>query len=221
MRTSKPFATISYNSKDFLTEKLNSLIDDNIIDFYTFIEHTAEEDELKNHIHLFIMPSSTLDTKVIKDYLLEHDKKNPTKPLGCTIFCSSKFDDWYMYCLHDKQYLLSKGQKRKYQYHRSLFVTSDEEFLNEKVRCIDRSKFVGMERLVSAVSGNIPFSELVRLGQVPIQLIGQYKYAYECLLSANTVDRNGRVTHTPKKPVTLTDVETGEVVYKSIEDSPF
>lgn len=223
MRTSKPFATISYNSKTFLTEKLNELVDNSVIDFYVFIEHTAEEDELKNHIHLYIMPSSVVDTKVIKDYLQEPDKKHPDKPLGCTIFCSSKFDDWYLYACHDKQYLLSKAQKRKYTYHRSLFVTSDNDYLDERVRTIDRSKFVGMERLVQAVESGISFPEMVRLGQVPIQLINQYRYGYDCLVNANSVDRFGRLTHSPKyKPIQVVDEETGEILHTSAkEESPF
>lgn len=216
MRTSKPFATISYNSKAFLKEKLDKLVEDSILDFYMFIEHTPEEDELKGHIHLFMQPSIVLDTVAFKDYFKEIDKKKPDKPLNCTIFCSSKFDDWYLYAIHDKAYLLSKGQKRKYHYHKSNIVTNDMDYMEERIRCIDRSKFVGMERIKSAIDGGIPFSEMVRLGQVPIQLIGQYQYAYECLRRSTSLDRHGRLTHSPNyEPVRIIDEESGEILLSS------
>lgn len=47
MRTSKPIATISYNSADFLKLRLNDLIKSKKICDWMFIQHTAEADEKK------------------------------------------------------------------------------------------------------------------------------------------------------------------------------
>ena len=116
MRTSKPFSTISYNSVNFLKSKLDEMITDKWIDFYAFVRHSPEDDELKEHIHLYIVPSTLLQTDYITEHLQEYDSTHPDKPLGCIACKSSKFDDWYMYGLHDKAYLASKGQARKHYY---------------------------------------------------------------------------------------------------------
>lgn len=219
MRTSKPFSTISYNSESFLKSKLDELVNGGVLDFWAFIEHAPEDDELKFHKHVYFIPSSIIQTDYIKKHLAEYDPKNPDKPLGVTIFSSSKFDDWYLYGCHDKAYLAAKGQTRKHHYIKEQFLTSDVDHFGELIRCVDRSKYVGMERIIDAVANKVPFQDLVRLGQVPIQLINQYKYAYECIAGCE-LNRNGRETHTPKKRKTeessfLIDEETGEVLHNS------
>ena len=217
MKTARPFSTISYNSESFLKSKLDELVENGVLDFWAFIDHAPEEDELKAHKHVYFIPSTMLQTDYIKKYLQEFDEKNPDKPLGVTIFSSSKFDDWFLYGCHDKAYLASKGQSRKQHYVKSQFVTSNEDHFGELIRCVDRSKYIGMERLVDAVTNGMDFADMVRLGQVPIQLINQYKYAYECITQVTT-QRAGRETHTPKEVKTeeksyLIDEETGEILH--------
>ncbi len=221
MRTSKPFSTISYNSENFLKVKLNELIKNRVLDFWVFIEHAPEEDEKKAHKHLYLIPNGILQTDVLKEYLAEPDPNDPEHPLNCTIFASSKFDDWYLYGLHDKAYLSSKGQSRKYHYVKDQFITSSEEHFGELVRCVDRSKYIGLERVIDAVENNVPFWEMVRLGQIPIQLINQYQYAYEMLMKSD-ISRAGRETHTPKEikeDYPCFDPVTGELL-KVSKDSP-
>lgn len=214
MITSKPFSTISYNTDSFLKDNLNKLVDSGLLDFYAFIHHSAEDDELKDHIHVYFVPSTRMDTRYMKTCLNEFDPKMPDKPLSITICVSSKFDDFYMYALHDSAYLASKGQSRKYHYIKDDFITSDKEHLSELARRIDKSKYVGMQKLVEAVDNGVPFMEMVRLGQIPIQLINQYRYAYECLCSTS-VQRAGRETHTPARSAELIDEETGEILYST------
>ncbi len=194
MKTSKPFSTISYNSADFLENKIAELIQAGVIDFACYIEHQAEEDEKKSHKHVFIMPSGIVDTNKFFKCFEEKDETN-AKPLGCTIGVSSKFDDWYLYAMHDTAYLASKGQSRKYHYTFTQFRNTDEDFFRELVNMVDRSRFIGTERVINAVKDGIPFEELILYGAVPIQLIHQYKFAYECINGA--LYRNGRKTHTP------------------------
>ena len=43
MRTSKPFSTISYNTEDYLTAKLDELVTTRKIEFYAFIEHSRTQ----------------------------------------------------------------------------------------------------------------------------------------------------------------------------------
>ena len=63
MNTRSPISTISYNTEQFLIRELNKLIrEDRIIEFYAFIYHYPEEDEKNGHRHLFVIPSTTVDT---------------------------------------------------------------------------------------------------------------------------------------------------------------
>lgn len=217
MRTSKPFATISYNTEKFLEVKLKKLINQGILDFYAYIKHLPEEDELKEHIHLWVVPSELIETKVVLAELQEFDKNNPDKPpLGCIPCVSSKFDDWYLYGIHDKNYLATKGQARKYSYQPDEVKNSNAIYLRELVHKIDRSKFIGVERIKNAVADGVTYEEMVCRGQIPVQLINQYRVMYEIMFAGGVgVYRGDRVTHTPKDAETgvqLIDPETGEII---------
>ena len=111
MRTSKPIATISYNSQEFLWVKLNELIDAHKISDFMFINHFAEEDERKNHIHLWIKPNTLIDTMDLQKFLIELVPNNPLKPLKCIDFRPSLVDDWILYSQHFEPYLASKNEK--------------------------------------------------------------------------------------------------------------
>lgn len=212
MKTSKPFSTISYNSEEFLTVKLNELIQSRDIAFWVFIEHYPEEDERKKHKHLYIVPNNRVDTEQVREYLTEVEPQNPTKPLLCIPCKSSKFADWYLYALHDTRYLASKGQSRKYHYTQKDLKTSDIDFLTEEVHTIDFTKLNRLETLLEAVDKQVPFSSLVRDGVVPIQQINSFKSAYD-LMTYDTLQRSSRSTHTPiVEDTAYTDLGTGEVV---------
>ncbi len=207
MRTSKAFATISYNTKDFLIEKLDELIKSRIIDFYAFIEHLPEEDETKKHKHLYVVPAKQLDTFNLQDALKEIDKNNLSgKPLGCIVCRSSKFADWYLYGLHDVGYLASKGQTRKYHYIKTDFIVSDFDYFNEQIHLIDFSKLNRVEMLITAVRRGESFDDLIKRGQVPVQLINQYEKMFYILAYGSGTERNGKDGHE------RIDVTTGEIL---------
>lgn len=162
MKTSKPFSTISYNSKDFLEIKLNELVERQVISFYVFIEHYAEEDEKRKHIHLIIFPNGQYQTDALKDYLSEPDFSDLTKkPLGIMPCQSSKWGDWYLYACHDVSYLTSKNQSRHYHYLETDFVSPDADYLHELVRTIDRSKYAKTQDFVNAVNNGVPLSDML------------------------------------------------------------
>lgn len=205
MRTSKSFATIDYNSRDFLIVKLNELVRNGVLDFWAFIDHLPEDDETKSHKHLFCVPSGRFDTAQLLPYLDEIDPQNPDKPLRCLACRSSKFDDWYQYSLHDTVYLASKGQSRRYHYSREEIVCSDPDYLSELIHQIDYSKIARITSLKQAVNDGVPFFEMLSRGQIPIQQINQYLTAYDLLCSRST-SRNGREGHEN------VDIETGEIL---------
>lgn len=195
MRTSKPFSTISYNTTDFLIVKLDELLKRGVVDFWAFIEHLPEDDETKKHKHLFIVPSRLMDSSAFISALLEVDVLYPlNKPLGCMPCRSSKFSDWFLYSIHDKRYLLSKGQSRKYSYCADDFVCSNIDYFNDLRHQIDFSKLRGTQFLVDALENGVSFESLVRNGQIPIQLLKQYEYAYY-MLSGRFTYRDEHLGH--------------------------
>lgn len=62
MKTTRPIATISFNTEAYLRLKLDELIKAKKITFYAYIPHRKEEDENKDHIHLFLEPNNPLLT---------------------------------------------------------------------------------------------------------------------------------------------------------------
>lgn len=196
MKTTKPFSTISYNSKDFLQGKLDELIQKRAIAFYAFVKHYREEDEKKDHIHLLIMPNGQIQTDSVIDILQELDPASPLKPLGVMPFHSSKWADWFLYSCHDSGYLASKGQSRKHHYEEKDFVCSDEDYLHEMVTTIDRSKYAKTQDFVQKVSNGASFLEMLKAGQIPAPQFNQWLSMYEFIQTGATY-RNGRYSHTP------------------------
>lgn len=191
--------------------KLNDLVNRRKIAFYGFIEHLPEEDEKKVHKHLYIVPNGQINTDEIMDYLLEFDPKNPAKPLGCIPFHSSKFTDWYLYSIHDKDYLASKGQTRKYSYTKEEVIVSDSDFFNEEIHRMDLSKLSKVKALRNAVEGGVPFEQLLMTGQIPVQQVYAFKQTYDMISNyLERTSRNGKESHQKIDPVTgeiLTETE--------------
>ena len=205
MKTSKPFSTISYNSADFLTVKLNDLVNRRKLAFWAYVEHLPEEDEKKAHKHLYIVPNGQINTdEVLLDILVEYDHTHPEKPLGCVGVKSSKFYDWYMYSIHDVDYLSSKGQSRKYHYKREEVACSDTDYLNEEIHQMDMSKLSKVKALNEAVRNGVPFEELLMRGQIPVQQVYAFQKTYGMLQTYTF--RNGRDTHQN------VDEDTGEIL---------
>ena len=120
MATQKPISTISYNSEAFLKEKLEAWHSAHIIASYQYIKHKGEDGD-KDHIHLRIEPNKKLDPMDLQEQLREY-VIGSDKPLGCRPFRPSKEEDWYLYAVHDADYLRlkyaggDKGEKLPYQW---------------------------------------------------------------------------------------------------------
>lgn len=200
MRTSKPIATISFNSKIFLVQKLTELQRAKKISFWVFMPHLPEDDEggKKDHCHLYVVPSKLIQTDDLREELKEFDPVNPSLPLGCLPFDVSKFDHWYMYCLHDKRYLAAKGQTRRFHYTHEQFVSCDDDYLLFLSKQIDLTALTPYSDMLDAIDRGLTFGEYFSRGFIPIQQIGNYEKAWK-LLTANETFRNGRPDH-PNEP---------------------
>lgn len=108
MATQQPQSTISYNSPEFLQEKLSLLYDEHLIQSYQYIFHHGEDGD-KDHFHLRIVPNKRLDMMEIKSFFSEPDLLHPDKPpLGVLDWGLSKQDDWLLYAIHDPEYMRLK-----------------------------------------------------------------------------------------------------------------
>lgn len=197
MKTRKPISTISYNTTDFLKLKLEELRKAKIITLWFFISHKAEEDEKKDHKHVFIIPAKQIFTDELQDEFIEYDPKNPSKPLKVLHFQSSNFADWYLYSIHDFSYLMRKGQSRQFHYTFDDVVCSDVDELEQMVKEIDFTSQTAIASMTSAIEEGISFTELVKRGVVPVQQFKNYEACYFALLGGK-VSRNGRFSHSYK-----------------------
>lgn len=214
MKTSRPFSTISYNSKDFLISKLDELVRKRYISFYAFVEHYPEEDEKKKHKHLLIIPNGQVDTDQITDILQELDLTNPLKPLGVMPWRNSKWGDWYLYSCHDSAYLTSKGQTRGHHYQESDFISSNDDFMHELITTIDRTKYQKSQEFYEQVKKGVPFEVMLSKGQIPAPQFNQWLQMYN-FISSTLPNRNGRISHTPNDNIIQIDSNTGEILDNS------
>ena len=196
MRTSKPIATISYNSQDFLVHQLEELIKNHKVSDYLFINHFAEEDEKKNHIHLWIKPNKLLDTMDVQKYLTEYDPKNPTKPLKCIDFHISKVDDFILYSQHYAPYLASKGESREYHYTKDDFVYYDEDTFDDLYNhAFKGSEWAKRNQILEALRDNTTDpSKLILNGTLPLNMASQVN-ALRYMQSHFGLDRGNHSNH--------------------------
>lgn len=185
MNTSKPFSSISYNTDAFLKAKLFELYNQHIITFWAYVSHKGE-DEInpltgdithdKDHKHLFVIPNKSVNTDDFRSMFFELDVTNPL-PLGILPCKSSKFDDWYLYGLHDKAYLEARFEIKKYFYSDDDFVVSDADAFKQFVfDCYHTSKYCVNRRLLNYLANGGTISELARNGQItPTQA-----FSYKC-----------------------------------------
>lgn len=111
MATNKPISTISYNSEEFLVSRLNEWYQAHLIQCWQYIKHKGEDGD-KDHIHLRIEPNKRIDPMDLTQILMEYDP-NHVKPLGCRPWRPSKEEDWFLYAIHDTQYLKIKYSDSK------------------------------------------------------------------------------------------------------------
>lgn len=209
VRTTKPIASISFNSQEFLKLKLNELLKAGRLSFWAFVVHKPEDDEggKKEHIHLFVEPSKMLQTDDLKAEFSEFDPERPDKPKGTISFVSSKFDPWYLYGLHDKRFLASKGQSRRFHYSADDFQSSDPDELNFRVKSIDMLSLSPYQDMEDAIRQGVSWEEYFARGTVPLPQIRFFRDAWLALLSVHT-NRNGKKGHANDVVV---DPDTGEV----------
>ena len=161
-----------------------------------FINHFAEEDERKNHIHLWIKPNTLIDTMDLQKHFTELDPANPMKPLKCIDFKQSQVDDWILYCQHYGPYLASKGESREYHYSRDDFVYCDEDTFDELYHhAFKGSEWAKRYQILQALEqGKMSPTQLILNGTVPLNLASQLN-AFKYMETHYGLDRGDRKNH--------------------------
>lgn len=181
MKTILPQTTISYNSEQFLVDTLERLIKNKIISFYAFVKHEPEIDEAKSHIHLYIEPVNKIDTATLPDLFNVLDLNHPDKPLKIMPLqtCRS-WSDWMWYSLHDKSYLLKKGQNRIYHYSIEDFQTNDYDDLINRFNDSPRptSEYEKVEQMLKE---GFDIISIIRSLNVPLRYFALYEKAIEAI----------------------------------------
>ena len=173
MATQKPISTISYNSEAFLVEKLQNLYDAHIIQAWQFITHKGEDGD-KDHIHLRIEPNKRIDpmelTEMFKEYVNGKDK-----PLGVRPWRQSKEEDWFLYAVHDSDYLSLKygggerGEKLLYDW-KDIYTSPDYDLETAWIRAKAAQKH-----------STVNIASQIQNGQNPVDLVFQGENPYTVL----------------------------------------
>ncbi len=113
MKTNKPFSFISYNSTDFLKNILNSSVECGDFTRCACWYHESLGEE-KTHYHCWIEPAKMIkETSDLKSRFIEMDEDGQQQSIAIKPNCSSKFNDAYLYGIHDSDYLEAKGKVRE------------------------------------------------------------------------------------------------------------
>lgn len=190
--TTKTISTISYNTDDFLIDKLNKLINSKKIAYYIFIHHFAEKDETKNHIHLLIEPYGKIDLPEFVDEFKEIDTDNPGLFLGVMPFrITQDFGDWFLYVLHDSDYLISKGLEKEFCYNQSDMITNNYDYLNELVHRINFRKFKKESEIIKALQNGSSKYDLIKSGLCSMREFYQYERSIDVISHHYSLKLNG------------------------------
>lgn len=195
MRTTKPISTISFNSYEFLKNTLDNEVKNHHITWYAFVRHLPEEDEKREHFHVYIIPNRIIDTGVYQDLFNEYFENGIAleKPRKCLIFVQSKFYDWYMYNTHNITYLMKTFQARKYQYDKREFVTSDADYFDQLTKDCGIEEDAIYKTMKIYIAQNYSWGQFISDYSVPIGKLVAMEHAWNAL--ANDTYRNNRKNH--------------------------
>ena len=130
MTETKGLSSITYNSETFLRAKFDELKERGWVEEWFAIKHKAEEDEKKDHWHVFWIPSGRHKNSDYREQFKEYTdaEGNPyEKPLAMMLVQNSVFGHWLLYSLHDQKYLTARAEIREHHYTNDDIIRSDDE----------------------------------------------------------------------------------------------
>lgn len=112
MSVTSPFGFISYNSRDFLQHTLQAFIDEGKFLRCACWYHESTGNE-KNHFHCWVEPAVQMETGSIANEFVEILENGDKQSIAIRPKCGSKWNDAYLYGIHDDEYLSSKSLERE------------------------------------------------------------------------------------------------------------
>lgn len=200
MKTTKAISTISFNSKEYLTGTLERLTKKHIITFWAYILHYGEDDEggKKNHFHVYIEPSSSIQTESLRTEFIEPVPND--KPLACLPFrITSDFGEWYKYTMHDRAYLAMKMLEKKYHYSPSDYVVSDDDYFVYLIKNVSFTEQSVYQKMLWYIERHFTFGQFIKAVNAPVQQV-------------RNLERSWANLYQDVRTVFETDENTGEVV---------
>lgn len=209
-KTKTHLSSISYNTAPWLQKKLKELINNGTLDFWCYIYHYGETNEdgskERNHFHLFLVPAVPVDCRQLRNEFIEFTRGEKLPRGLMPIRPNTKWDDWYLYDLHDKEYLFSKGQSREYHYSDIDMVRSDDTYYWDSVHRIDRTKINPLGEVIRAAQSGITFEEFVTTHPLSLLQVRSAQFVFQQVSGKLGLHRAGRPDHEPVDP------DTGEYI---------
>lgn len=181
MRTQLPISTISYNTKEYLKIVLDSMIAAEEIDFWAFIIHKPDIDDMKEHNHIYMRPARIIDTEKIRNHFIEPDFEIGIPRKALMIRKSNSFGDWYLYGMHDREYLKCKGMERNVHYGEADFICSDKDSFRMLANEIDVVALRGFVNMIEAAAKGRSLYESLEKGIIPVSRAGQWTHIYSAI----------------------------------------
>lgn len=194
MRTSKFISTISYNTEEFLYATLVDLYARHLISDWFYIKHCAEEDEKKDHFHVFLNPNTLIDTMELQEEFIEEVPDQ--LPLKCINFVNSDYDNAILYFVHDVKYLMFKGETRKFHYNKEDFVVCDSDNFDVYWNhAYHGSDFALRNRQNTLINSSDNYAELVLSGSFDLKQTTQLLALQNLKNLSGHTYRNGKKNH--------------------------
>lgn len=178
MRTRKPISNVGYLTDQYLIDRLDNAVSDGLISFWSFIRHRADEDLKKDHVHIFALPANTIDTISFNERFIEVDPGN-SLPLRLLRWNPSKWDDWYLYAIHDPDYLEMKRMHRNYRYSKEEIHCSDFDEMEYMISMIDYGNIFSLNKIIKAAENQMSIAQAITEGIIPPGQLNKYMNVFK------------------------------------------
>ena len=198
MRTNKSISNISYMSPHDFEMSVHRLQDSGDIGTCFWIFHRGEGQD-KNHIHFLLLGGEkTYNTNGLSDlfgFTLFDDgsKGSVTKCWSPT----KRVEDWLLYSIHDKMYLLHKCESKDYHYSFGDIRcgSKDNDTLNIHIQQAEHYRDFEMldkvyRSIKYSVENNMSWHDVIISGLIPVNCLGSAYEVYQEMLAEKKSKKN-------------------------------